>query len=86
MDTAKLIPEATSTTELTLFVPPAQGNTHCPEEVSAEQEDPGPAVGSYPAAKARDWKRVSEKPYWYRRFVIKNLSMIGNAATGDRLA
>lgn len=60
--TAKLTPEATRTTELTFFVPPAQGSTHCPEELSAEQEDPSPATGSYPAAKARDWKRVNEKP------------------------
>ena len=61
--TAKLMPEAIKTTELTFFVPPAQGSTHCPEELSAEQEDPGPATGSYPAEKARDWKRVNEKPY-----------------------
>ena len=59
--TAKLTPEATRTTEPTFFVPPAQDNTHCPEELSVEQEDPGPATGSYPAAKARDWKRVNEK-------------------------
>lgn len=64
--TAKLTPDATRTTELTFFVPPAQGNTHCPEEFSPEQEDPGPATGSYPAAKARDWKRVNEKPYGNR--------------------
>lgn len=60
--TPKLMPEAMRTTELTLFAPPAQGNTHCPEELFAEQEDPGPAMGSYPAAKANDWKRVNEKP------------------------
>ena len=44
--TAKLTPVATRITELTLFVPPAQGTTHCPEEPVAEQSDPGPAIGS----------------------------------------
>ena len=39
--------------ELTFFVPPAQGTTHCPEAPSAEQEDHGPATGSYPAEKAK---------------------------------
>jgi len=68
--TAKLTPVATRTTELTFFVPPAQGTTHRPEEPSAEQLDPGPATGSYPAAKARDWKRVIEKPYWEEWCII----------------
>ena len=44
--TAKLPPLATRTTELTLFVPSAQGRTHRPEESLAEQLDPGPATGS----------------------------------------
>lgn len=44
--TTKLTPVATRTTELTLFAPPAQGTTHCPEEPFAEQSDPGPATGS----------------------------------------
>lgn len=44
--TTKLTPVATRTTELTLFVPFPQGTTHCPEEPSAVQLDPGPATGS----------------------------------------
>jgi len=44
--TVKLMPVATRTTELTVFVPPAQGTTHCPELPVAEQLDPGPATGS----------------------------------------
>ena len=48
--TPRLIPEAISTTELTLCELPPQDNTHCPEEPFPEQEDPGPLTGSYPAA------------------------------------
>ena len=44
--TAKLTPVAIRTTELTFFVPPAHGRTHCPEDPLAEQSDPGPATGS----------------------------------------
>ena len=44
--TTKLTPLATRTTELTFFVPPAQGTTHYPEEPFTEQSEPGPATGS----------------------------------------
>ena len=60
--TAKLIPLATSTTELTDLVEPEvpQGTTHCPDAFCAIHEDPGPAIGSKPAAVAHDWKSVIE--------------------------
>lgn len=44
--TAKLTPLETNTAELTLLVPEPHGTTHCPEEVSDVQDDPGPATGS----------------------------------------
>jgi hypothetical protein len=61
--TAKLTPFAINTTLVTDFVPPPHGSTHWPEELSLEQEEPTPATGSYPAANARDWKRVIEYPF-----------------------
>ena len=54
MGTAKLIPFAINTTLETAFVPPAQGRTHWPEASSALQDEPGPLIGSNPAAKASD--------------------------------
>lgn len=60
--TAKLTPLATRTMELTDLVPPDQGRTHCPEASGAEQDDPGPLTGSYPAAFASDWNNVMENP------------------------
>ena len=62
LHTAKLIPLATSTTELTDLVEPEvpQGTTHWPDALSAIHEDPGPAIGSKPATVAHDWKSVIE--------------------------
>jgi hypothetical protein len=51
---------ARRTTLETAFVPLPHGTTHCPDASGAEQDDPGPATGSYPAIVARCWNRVRE--------------------------
>jgi hypothetical protein len=63
MLTAKLMPFATSTIALTLFVPPAQGSTHWPDAPGAVHELPRPATGSQPAPLASAWKSVMEKTF-----------------------
>ena len=67
------------------FVPPAHGRTHWPEESVALHDEPGPLAGSYPAANARDWKRVIEKPEGCLSECITSLSLIGRTQRTDAL-
>lgn len=64
--TAKLIPFASRTIELTDFVPLPQGNTHSRDGCGWKQDEPGPRVGSYPASVARFWNIVKVETLEHR--------------------
>lgn len=51
-------PLAMSITLATGFVPGPHGKTHWPDAPGAVQDEPGPAIGSYPAEVARLWNNI----------------------------